>query len=96
MIDAIPDERQEIILESVDVKSTVGENYPPLKPTKPVAVSSPSVEQMKINSKTELHDKLNLNKSVDKPSSRYLHGGSGRRRNKQKVDKYQFLHLILI
>jgi len=85
LLDGIPDESQETILESVDDKSTDGENYPPVKPTKPVAVSSLSVGQMKINSKTELHDKLNLNKSVDKPSSRYLHGGSGRRRNKQKI-----------
>ena len=96
LLDGIPDESQETILESVDDKSTDGENYPPVKPTKPVAVSSLSVGQMKINSKTELHDKLNLNKSVDKPSSRYLHGGSGRRRNKQKVEKYQVLHLFLI
>ena len=97
VLDHIPDETQEAKLENQQRKSEKRENIEQVESAPSTPVKAQKSSRIPIiakhnqaeNSKSknsELGEKLELNKSVDKPSTRFLHGGSGRRKNKQKVN----------
>ena len=96
ILDNIPDEAQEAKSENQQRKLEKreileqGKSFSEVKAKKPSRIpiiSKHHQEEKTPTLNSELGEKMTLNKSVDKPTTRFLHGGSGRRKNKQKISK---------